>query len=184
MKFLLLPLLLAALVPTLLSAAGETVEVVAATEMRAQPASATASRGRVEKGDRGERLDRSGGWVRVRMKGGPEGWLRVWQVGPVAEGEENALLSGLKRFSRDIAGLFGSGDDGGGEQTRVTATIGVRGLDGGEFTEAAPDAAALQRVRGLSAGREEAASFARAAGLQRRELATPESGQTQNWEDW
>jgi len=180
LQWLLLVAVLLPLLPGLIVAAAQRVEAVKALELRAEPAAATASRGWVEKGEQGDQLGRRGGWVRVQFSD-RQGWLRVWQVRPAESG--NALLHGLERFSRSIAGLFSS-DGGGVQQDGVTATIGVRGLDGGEFTSAAPDPAALQRVRGLRASRDEAASFARSAGLQRRQLSTPESQPAQNWDDW
>lgn len=175
--------LLVSLLPAVLAAAAEQIEVIAAAELRAQPSAGTGSRGWAEKGDRGEQLGRKGGWVRVQL-GDRQGWMRVWQVRPASDGDDNVLLRGLKRFSRSIAGLFGDGDDGTVQNTQVTATIGVRGLDAGEFTSAAPDPAALQRVRSLRPTHGDVASFARAAGLRQRDLATPESQPTQNWEDW
>lgn len=182
-----LQLLLLVLLPFLpagLTAAGERVEVIAATELRAQPGAATASRGWVEQGDRGEHLGRSGGWVRVQMEQGRQGWLRVWQIRTATADEGNALFQGLKRFSRGIAGLFGASDGDDVPQTQVTATIGVRGLDAGEFVEAAPDPAALRQARGMRATGAEATAFAQAAGLQRRRISTPESQPDQNWEEW
>jgi len=181
LRLLLLAALFGPLLPAVLLAAAERVEVIQATELRAEPAAATASRGWVEKGEQGDRLGRRGGWVRVQL-GDRQGWLRMWQVRP-AESAGNALLRGLKRFSRSIAGLFSSDGDTVNQQG-VTATIGVRGLDGGEFTSAAPNPAALQRLRGLRASRDEAVSFARSAGLQGRQLSAPESQPVQNWDDW
>lgn len=183
LRQLLLFAALAPLVPAVLTAAGERVEVVAATELRAQPADATASRGWIEKGERGEQLGRSGGWVRVQL-GERQGWVRVWKVREASDDDGNALFQGLQRFSRSIAGLFGGDDGTQVQQTGVTATIGVRGLDGGEFTSAAPDPAALQQVRGLRASGRDAAAFASRAGLRQRELSTPQSKPTQNWDDW
>lgn len=169
--------------PSVLPAAAAPIEVIAAAELRAQPGAATGARGWVERGARGEQLGRRGGWVRVQLAG-QQGWLRVWQVRPAPETGGNVLLRGLQRFSRSIAGLFGAGDDGAVQETDVVATIGVRGLDAGEFTEASPDPAALQRMRRLRATGAEATAFARTAGLERRALATPETRPTQDWEDW
>lgn len=180
---LLLVALFAPLLPVVLAAAAERVEVIKATELRAEPAAATASRGWVEKGEQGDQIGRRGGWVRVQLAE-RQGWLRVWQVRPADNDDGNALLRGLERFSRSIAGLFGAGDDSAVQGNAVTATIGVRGLDAGEFTSAAPNPAALQRVRGLRASSGDAAAFARSAGLRQRQLSTPQDQPTQNWEDW
>jgi len=183
LRLLLLVAVLVPLLPALLAAATERVEVINATELRAEPAAATASRGWVEKGDRGDQLGRRGGWVRVQMAE-RQGWLRVWQVRPAGKDDGNVLLRGLERFSRSIAGLFGAGDGANVQSNAVTATIGVRGLDAGEFTSASPNPAALQRVRGLRASAGDAAAFARSAGLRQRQLSTPQDQPTQNWEDW
>jgi hypothetical protein len=183
LRLLLLVAVLAPLLPAVLVAAAERVEVIKATELRAEPAATTASRGWVRKGEQGDQLGRRGGWVRVQMAE-RQGWLRVWQVRPADNDDGNVLLRGLERFSRSIAGLFGAGGDDTVESNAVTATIGVRGLDAGEFTSAAPNPAALQRVRGLRASADDAAAFARAAGLRQRQLSTPQDQPTQDWEDW
>ena len=159
--------------------------VIASAELRAQPLEGSASRGRLAEGTRVERRQRTGGWVRVREAGGGrEGWLRLWQVRAAESGGENPLLSGLKRFSRQIAGLFRAGGDRGLQEQPVTATIGVRGLDAGDFEQAAPDPAALRAVRSLRPAPGEAAAFARQGGLQRRQVATLETPQSRDWGEW
>lgn len=159
--------------------------VIDAAELRAQPAESAAMRGRVEKGVTVRRLDRSGGWIRVAAEGDERsGWLRLWQVREVKSRDGNPLLQGLQRFSRSVAGLFRGRDDSDIQQTEVTATIGVRGLDAGDFEEAAPAPDALQRVRRLRGDLAEAADFARSAGLQRREIGVLESNQSRDWGEW
>lgn len=159
--------------------------VIESAELRAQPAESAAMRGRVHKGDRARRLDRSGGWVRVDVADDDRtGWLRLWQVRAAESGDGNPLLQGLQRLSRSIAGLFRGRDDSDVQQTGVTATIGVRGLDAGDFEQAAPAPDALQRMRQLRGDREQAAAFARDAGLQRREVVTLESRPSQDWGEW
>lgn len=159
--------------------------VIEAAELRAQPAEGAATRGRVSKGTTVRRLDRSGGWMRVAVDDDERsGWLRIWQVRDAEGRDGNPLLQGLQRFSRSITGLFRGRDDSGVQQTEVTATIGVRGLDAGDFEEAAPAPGALQRLRQLRGDREEAAAFARGAGLQRRDVAVLESHQSRDWGEW
>lgn len=157
--------------------------VIEAAELRAQPVSGAATRGRLQVGTSVRRLARSGGWVRVAVdNGGREGWLRMWQVREAEDDGGNPLLRGLERFSRTIAGLFRP--RGEIQETPVTATIGVRGLDAGDFEEAAPAPAALERVQALRPSRGDAAAFARGAGLERREIAALGAQPTQDWEDW
>lgn len=156
--------------------------VIEAAELRAQPVSGAATRARLQAGTSVQRVARSGGWVRVAVDGGGEGWLRMWQVREADDDGGNPLLRGLERFSRKIAGLFRPRGDV--EATPVTATIGVRGLDAGEFEQAAPAPAALRQVQALRPSRGDAAAFARAAGLERREIAVLETQPTQDWEDW
>ena len=156
--------------------------VIEAAELRAQPVSGAPTRGRLPEGANVRRLARSGGWLRVATADeGSEGWLRMWQVREAEDGG-NPLLRGLERFSRKIAGLFRP--RGEVEATPVTATIGVRGLDAGEFEQAAPAPDALRRVQGLRPGRGDAAAFAQGAGLQRRDVAALETQPAQDWEDW
>lgn len=159
--------------------------VIESAELRARPLEGAASRGRLQQGTRVERRQRSGGWVRVRESGGGrEGWLRLWQVRAAESGDGNPLLRGLQRFSRQIAGLFRAHGDSGLQEQPVTATIGVRGLDAGDFEQAAPDPAALRAVRSLRPAPGEAAVFARQAGLQRRQVVTPETPTSQDWGEW
>lgn len=166
------------------AAAPDALVVIESAELRAQPVEGAASRGRIAEGTGVRRLDRSGGWIRVATADdAASGWLRIWQVRAAENGGDNPLLQGLKRFSRSIAGLFRT-DDSGIRQTEITATIGVRGLDAGDFEEAAPAPGALQRVRALRADRAEAAAFARGAGLERRELAVLESHESRDWGEW
>lgn len=176
------------LAPVLAGAAGADhaeLVVIEAAELRAQAEESAATRGRLARGTRVLRLDRSSGWVRVAVDDdGPSGWLRLWQVRAVEGRDGNPLLRGLERFSRSIAGLFRGRDDGGVTNTEVTATIGVRGLDAGDFEQAAPAPDALQRMRQLRGDHEQAAAFARDAGLQRREVVTLESRPSQDWGEW
>lgn len=159
--------------------------VIEAAELRAQPAEGAAMRGRVERGTVVRRLDRSGGWTRVAVDDDERsGWLRIWQVREAESRDGNPLLQGLQRFSRSIAGLFRARDDSDIQQTEITATIGVRGLDAGDFEQAAPAPGALQRMRQLRGDHGEAADFARSAGLQRREIRVLESSQSQDWGEW
>ena len=157
--------------------------VIESAELRAQPVDGAATRGRLQDGTAVQRLARSGGWVRVATDGGTQGWLRMWQVREAEDAGGNPLLRGLQRFSRKIAGLFRARGDG-IQENPVTATIGVRGLEAGEFEQAAPAPEALQRVQALRPDPGEVTAFARRAGLQRRQVATVESQPTQNWEDW
>lgn len=158
--------------------------VIEAAELRAQPAEGAAMRGRVERGTAVRRLDRSGGWMRVAVGDAERsGWLRIWQVREAEGRDGNPLLQGLQRFSRSIAGLF-RGRDSDVQQTEITATIGVRGLDAGDFEQAAPAPGALQWMRQLRGDRGEAADFARSAGLQRREIRVLESSQSRDWGEW
>lgn len=182
------PVLLCALVLTPVGRAGaesDRLVVIESAELRAQPVDGAMSRGRLADGTEVRRLGRSGGWVRITTTDdAATGWLRIWQVRAAGKGDENPLLRGLKRFSRSISGLFRAGDDSGVRQREITATIGVRGLDAGDFEEAAPAPEALEQVRRMRADRGQAAAFARGAGLQRRELAVLESHPSRDWGEW
>lgn len=170
-------------------AAEERTVVVEASTLRDGPAASASPVTRLEPGTPVEGGARRGAWLAVETRDGPRhsGWLRVWRVRTVAaDDDDNPILSGLKRFSRAVSGLFGGDSGEQVEQGEVTATIGVRGLKPGEFASAQPDTEARRRLGGLRADGNEASAFARAAGLNRRDVGSvgAGAGESRDWGEW
>lgn len=84
-----------------------------------------------------------------------------------------AAEGGFAGFFRSLTSLLGNQND---EPSRrpVTATIGVRGMDEGGATVAAPSAADLKRLDGWAANRIEAETAARRRGVTARAVVLAE----------
>lgn len=147
-------------------------------DLHTAPTTAADAPARLAAGTEVFRLQRQGGWIEVRAPAdNVAGWIRVWHfrpadtASPEAETAETETLSGLRRFSRQAAGLF-STDDTPTASDDVTATIGVRGLGIGDAEDARPDPGARTWVDNHRVRAADAEAFAREAGLRPRSIDT------------
>ena len=107
-------------------------------------------------------VERDGGWYRVAA-GSRQGWVRLLHVSSQPSG-----AGGSTRDELESAAKIATGRAGGGN---IVNTTGIRGLSEEQLRSAEPDAAELQRLEGYGVGEEQAAAYARAHGLERRQIA-------------
>lgn len=81
-----------------------------------------------------------------------------------------AAESGFSGFFRSLTGMLGNRDSEPSRRTPVTATIGVRGMDEGGATAAAPAEADLKLLDGWAANKVEAMATAKRRGLVVRDV--------------
>ena len=127
-------------------------------DLRTSPSAAAASAGRLAKGTAVEVVGRQGGWTQV-SEGGRKGWVRILSVRSTAAAGAGAGLSGVLE-----AGTKRS------DSSRVVAVAGLRGLNEEELKAAHFDAGEIMQLDRYQVDRATAEQYARAAGLQRRDL--------------
>lgn len=105
-------------------------------------------------------LARNGGWYRV-ARGNEQGWVRLLHVSTQA-GARGIGEQELESAARIATGRQGSGN--------IANTTGIRGLTPEQLRRAEPDLEALERLEAGGASVEDARAYARAQGLERREI--------------
>lgn len=136
--------------------------------LRASASATAPTLGKLAKGEAVEILARQGGWSQVRGRG-KTGWVRLLSVrgGAAAQTDVAGELQGVLSLGATRR-----------DPNKVVAVAGVRGLGEEELKQAHFDERALRQMEGFAASGEEAARFAAAAGLARRELAYLPAPQT------
>jgi hypothetical protein len=120
----------------------------------AAPSASAAQVASLAKGGEVEVLARQGGWTQVRA-GSRTGWVRILSV------RTSVSAAG----AGDLAGLVAKRDN------QVVAVAGLRGLNEQELKSARFNAQELDLLERYKADRMEAEGFARAAGLESRQVA-------------
>lgn len=128
-----------------------------ATELRERPAADARVLAPVPARTAVQILAREGGWTQVQALE-QRGWLPAFhiRIAAVVEAAPSGAMTGL-------TSLLGIGQRA--PETSKVATIGVRGLTREDFRAAAPDGAALKRLQSFRASSDEAARFAKEAGV-------------------
>jgi SH3-like domain-containing protein len=155
---------------TLASAAAqaEPANVIRATELRKEPATDAPVVAQLAEGTAVDALERKSGWVRVKLPGGSEGWVRMLLVRYGAQAASMQTDSGVGQ----ILNVARTGSSG----TQVTT--GVRGLDSEKLANAQPNPAELEKMRAYAADRQQAESFASQGPLRAQRIDYPkEEGQ-------
>ena len=133
-----------------------------ATELRDVPGTTGASLGPLAVDSPvGRTGERKGSWIKVRTPQGAVGWVHMFDVGTrsnAAPASGNAATSGL----RSLGSLF----SGNGGSTTATSTVGIRGLDAEDITNAQPNRAAVTQAEQQRVGAQQARRFASTASLQ------------------
>ncbi len=120
-----------------------------------EAASTSATAGSVDAGVTVELLERKGFWVKLKAPA-VTGWTKISNVA-VEQGSGGG--TGLTALASGRSGANNS-----------SSTAGGRGLGGDEIKAAAPNRAALESLGKLAVGSDEAAQFAREAGLQSKDV--------------
>lgn len=150
--------------------AQEAATIKRATQLRASPGDAGGSVASLSVNATVVRTEqRQGAWVQVRTDAGMLGWVHMFDIGAPARPVQDAAANALRGLNRNAGGT--------GSVTAATATVGIRGLGEGDVARVpgigsagralAPETLIRQLERAGSSA-EEAAAFARAAGLQAR----------------
>lgn len=111
--------------------------------------------------------ERRGGWYKVSVTGGRQGWVRLGSVRLSAQGKESESV---------LSGLWGWLNSGRSVQSGGTATAGIRGLDAGDIEAAAPDTAAVDRLDKFAVDEATARRYAQALPLRTREVKALRQG--------
>lgn len=149
------------LVPALCLA--EPATVIRATELKQSPATDAASAGQLAENARVDALERQGGWTRVMVAGGAQGWVRMLALRYDGGGAARQGDSGIAQ-ALNVARTGTSG-------TQVTT--GVRGLDAEQITNARPNTAELKKLERYSASKDAAAAFAERGHLHAQQVSYP-----------
>lgn len=144
----------------------EPATVVRATELRQAPASDAAVVAPLAENAQVDALERKGGWTRVKVAGGAEGWVRMLTLRYAGAGEAKQGDSGIVQIL-NVARIGTSG-------TQVAT--GVRGLDAEQLANAKPNEAELKKLQGYAASGDAAAGFAASGKLEARKIDYPKEG--------
>jgi hypothetical protein len=109
-------------------------------------------------------VDRSGGWVRV-TSGGQQGWVRLLHVSSQPSAQGGSSAQELEAAAKIATGRAGSGN--------IVSTTGIRGLNEEQLSKAQPNPAELKRLESYGISKEQAAAYARANKLERRQIPYP-----------
>ena len=137
--------------------AADSGTMAAATPLHEQPDGVVL--GRLQENTLVDILERRGGWYRVSVTGGRQGWVRLGSVRLTGRADESENV---------LSGLWGWLNSGRSMQSGGTATAGIRGLDAGDIEAAEPDMAAVSRLDGMAVDADTARRFAAALPLQSR----------------
>ena len=118
--------------------------------------------------------ERQGPWIQVRTGAGATGWVHMFDVEPATATASTAQAapggSAATGALRSITGLFGKSSAQ--PTTLATSTIGIRGLEAQDITNAQPNLAAVGQMEGLRQSDAQARSFA--SGSMLAAVAVPE----------
>jgi hypothetical protein len=110
-------------------------------------------------------VERKGGWYRVRLGNGQQGWIPMTSI-KLAEGSQAPVQGGWNTGA--LSGLFQSGR---ASTTDATATTGVRGLNEGTIKNAKPDPQAVQGLAKYAATPAAARTYAAQLKLKSEQVA-------------
>lgn len=113
-------------------------------------------------------VDRNGGWLKVTV-GGEQGWVRLLHVSSQPSAGSADAARELEAAAKIATGRAGSGN--------IVSTTGIRGLSEEQLRAAKPNPEELQRLERYGATPEQAAAYAGAHKLERRQIPyLPEPG--------
>lgn len=142
-----------------------------ATELKERPAADARTLAPVAAEAAVKVLSRQGAWTQVET-GGQQGWVRAFHLRfrSTVETTSSGSGSGLG----GLAAMVGIGRKS--PEATKTAALGIRGLTPEDFKNAAPDAAALAKLRSYRADKPSAELFAREAKLVAVAVPYPKEG--------
>jgi SH3-like domain-containing protein len=141
--------------------------VLRATELRKEPATDSPVVAPLAEGTAVDALERKGGWVRVKLPAGAEGWVRMLLVRYTAQ-------SGPKQTDSGVGQLLNVARTG---TTGTQVTTGVRGLDAEMLANARPNPVELEKMRSYASGKPEAEAFASQGPLRPQRIDYPKEAE-------
>lgn len=155
-RLFLLPLLLGAV-----AVQAEPAAVLRDAALHAEPYIDADTITALKPGDQVEALERRGGWFRVRLADGTEGWARLTalRLGKPGESGNSGVGATLNLLTTGRSGASG-----------VTAATGIRGLDKAKAIQQATDEQAVEAMETHAASADEARAYAEEVPLESREL--------------
>ena len=115
-------------------------------------------------------IERKGKWHKVIAASNATGWVNMMHL----RGEVTVVASASgSGFFSGVTSVLGGGS--GNSQKSQGATLGIRGLTEEELKNAAPDLAALAKVRSFKSDTGEAERFAREASLKKADASLIDS---------
>jgi hypothetical protein len=154
--------LCAALSLALSASASETGHTTRDLEMRAEPKAGAAVVGSLAKGARFELLKRQMSWAQVSAEG-KQGWVLFFYL---LAGEAPKPAGGAA-----FAEAWTLGTQRAAQGDRVTATLGVRGIDEEQLRSARFNAEELKRLEAYAVPAQAGESFAQEVALSRRNVS-------------
>lgn len=106
-------------------------------------------------------VDRNGGWLKVTVAG-QQGWVRLLHVSSQPAAASGSSAKELEAAAKIATGRAGSGN--------IVSTTGIRGLNEEQLSKAQPNPAELKHLESYSVSKEQAAAYARAHKLERRQI--------------
>jgi hypothetical protein len=140
----------------------EPATVIRVTELKKEPATDAATLSELAENTGVDALERRGGWTRVKAAGA-EGWVKMLAL-------RYGTPGAAKQGETGVSQLFNAARTG---SSGTQVTTGVRGLEAEQITNARPNAAELQKMKGYSASRDAASTFASQGKLQRHTVEEP-----------
>jgi hypothetical protein len=141
----------------------EPATLVRASELKAQPATDSATVTQLAADSPLDARERSGGWVRVKTSAGAEGWVKMLALRYGGPGAAKRGESGIAQ-AINVARTGASG-------TQVTT--GVRGLDETDINTARPNPAELKKLEGYAESKQGSAAFAESGRLKAQRVEYP-----------
>lgn len=116
---------------------------------------------------------RQGGWVQVRTLAGVSGWVHMFDLTAPRRGALSVLASAGGAVAQGLRSITSVLQGGSQAPPRIsTATIGVRGLEAVDLSQAQPNLAAANQLERLRLGESGAREFAAEAGLSATDAPT------------
>lgn len=137
--------------------AAETGKLLTETELKREPFIDATTLKKLQPDSEVGVLKRQGGWMQVQPAEGEAGWVKLVSL-KLGDG------SGAKGDS-GLGALWNAARSGRSGSTGVTVASGVRGLDAEALSNAKPDPAAVEKLKGFAASNATAETFAGQAKL-------------------
>jgi len=145
--------------------------VLVSADLRRSPGDRADVVGSVSAGDAVEVLEVRGDQAKVAA-GNERGWMPIEKLG--ARGEPPAADAGGRTFLGALGGALAGTGRGRADASR-SGTVGIRGLQGEDLANAAPDPRAVERLEDWRASPQDGLAYGDGAGLRSRDVAYVEA---------